>query len=318
MKVLVAGATGVIGRQLVPRLVENGHAVVGMTRSARRADRVRSLGAEPVVADILDRARLEETIGEVGAEVIINQVTSLPQRLDPRQVRRDLAATNRLRREGMQNLVAAARAVGTRRIVSQSIAFAYAPNGPAPATEDEPLYLDAPGGFDEAVAAIVDLEQAVLNAPPVEGIVLRYGHLYGPGTVYGRDGSTIQDVRRRRFPLVGNGEGRFSFIHVDDVAAATARAIAHGRPGVYNVVDDEPVPVREWLPWLADLLSAPAPLRLPRFVGWLGAGSFAVHMMTRQRGASNHKARQSLGWVPIHPTWHDGFRLELGADFSEE
>jgi nucleoside-diphosphate-sugar epimerase len=152
----------------------------------------------------------------------------------------------------------------------------------------------------------------------VEGIVLRYGHLYGPGTVYGRSGSTIEDVRRRKFPLVGNGEGHFSFIHVDDVAAATARAIAHGRPGIYNVVDDEPVPVKEWLPWLADLLSAPAPLRLPRFIGWLGAGAFGVHMMTRQRGASNQKAKESFGWVPIYPTWRDGFRSELGADFSEE
>jgi len=246
MRILVAGATGAIGRQLLPELAAQGHAVVGLARSPERAEVVRALGAEPVSGDVLKRDALMEVVRRARPEVVIHQATSLAARLRPRRIRQDLAATNRLRTEGTRNLLDAARSCGARRFIAQSIAFAYAPDGPGLATEEDALFVDAPGGFAEGVQAIAALEKAVLDEPGMEGLVLRYGYLYGPGTAYGYGGSTIEDVRAAKFPLVGNGAGCFSFIHVDDVARATARAVVRGDPGLYNVVDDHPAPVSAW------------------------------------------------------------------------
>ncbi|HSJ56198.1 MAG TPA: NAD(P)-dependent oxidoreductase [Anaerolineae bacterium] len=314
MRILVAGATGAIGRQLVPELAARGHTVVGLTRAAKRAEEVRALGAEPVTGDVLDRDGVLRAVEKARPEVVIHQATSLPPRLNPRRIRQDLAATNRLRSEGTRNLMRAARECGAGRVIAQSIAFAYAPDGDTPATEEEPLFFDAPGGFDEAVEALAALEDAVLHEPEIEGIVLRYGYLYGPGTAYGPGGWVVQDVRARKFPTIGSGAGQFSFVHVDDVATATAEAVERGEPGIYNVVDDEPARVIEWLPLLAELLGAPRPMRVPSLIGRLAAGPFGVHMMTRQRGASNEKAKAGLIWTLRYSTWREG----LAADLVEQ
>jgi nucleoside-diphosphate-sugar epimerase len=309
MRVFVAGATGAIGRPLVPKLVAAGHEVTGMTRSEERAEGLRRAGARAVVCDALDAEAVRAAVGGARAEAIVHQLTALPDRLDFRD--RDLyTATNRVRTEGTDNLLAAARETGTRRLVCQSVAFAYAPGGEPIKSEDAPLLRDAPGGFGEGVRAIGRMERQVLEA---DGVVLRYGFFYGPGTYYGEDGSSTRDVRRRRMPVVGGGTGIFSFVHLDDAADATVIAVERGPSGVYNIVDDEPAPLREWLPVFAEAAGAKRPLRVPVWLARLVGGEAVVASAVGLRGASNAKAKRELGWQPAHPSWRQGFAESLRA-----
>jgi nucleoside-diphosphate-sugar epimerase len=308
MRVFVAGATGAIGRQLVPRLVAAGHEVHGMTRHESKQALLEELGAVPVVADALDPEQVAEAVGKARPEVIVHQLTAIGA-LDMRHFDRDFALTNRLRTEGTDHLLSAGQAVGLRRFVAQGVAGygAYVRTGGPVKTEEDPLDPRPAHEMRGTLAAIRHLEQAVLAARWTEGIVLRYGAFYGPGTSMAPDGEQSELVRRRRFPLVGDGGGVWSFIHVADAAEATVAAVEHGSRGVYNVVDDDPAPVAEWLPELARELGARKPMRVPRFVGRLFAGEAGVMMMTEQRGASNAKAKRELGWHPAHPSWRQGF-----------
>jgi nucleoside-diphosphate-sugar epimerase len=304
--VFVAGATGAIGRQLVPRLVAAGHEVHGMTRYESKRAMLSELGAVPVVADALDPDQVAAAVGRARPEVIVHQLTAIGA-LDLRNLERDFALTNRLRAEGTDHLLLAGQAVGVRRFVAQSNgAFPYARTGGAVKSEGDPLDPSPAREMRALVAAIRHLEQAVLGAEWTEGIVLRYGAFYGPGTSLAPGGELYELVHRRRFPLVGGG-GVWSFIHVADAAAATVAAVTHGRRGVYNVVDDDPAPVAAWLPALAQTLGAKQPMRVPRFIVRLLAGETGVVMMTELRGASNAKAKRELGWRPAHPSWRQGF-----------
>jgi nucleoside-diphosphate-sugar epimerase len=311
MKVLVAGATGALGKQLVPRLVANGHEVVGMTRTASRGEAVRALGATPVVADALDPDAVGGAVAEAQPEVIVHQLTALAGSLDMRHFDRDFAATNRLRTEGTDHLLAAGRAVGVRRFVAQSFAgWPFARTGGPVKSEDDPLDPAPAKAMQRTLDAIRYLERAVTGADWTEGIVLRYGGFYGPGTSLDRDGEHVALIRKRRFPVVGGGAGVWSFIHIEDAADATVAAIERGSRGVYNVVDDEPAAVAEWLPAVAAALGAPPPRRVPRVVGRLLAGEAAAVMMTEVRGASNAKAKRDLGWRPRHASWRQGLAEE--------
>jgi nucleoside-diphosphate-sugar epimerase len=313
MRVFVAGATGAVGRPLVRRLVEAGHYVVGTTRSRSRAEGLRAAGAEPVVVDALDLDALRKAIEAAKPDAVVHQLTALSEPLNPRRYEAWIAETNRLRREVTPTLVDAARAVGAGRVVAQNVAFMTAPRGPSVLDERAPLYTDAPKSLQDAVQACAALEGAVVGAEGVDGVVLRYGFFYGPGTSYAPDGDVTAQVRRRRFPIVGSGEGRFSFVHVEDAAAAAVTALHTGRAGVYNVCDDEPAPMREWVPEMARLLGARRPFRVPAIVARLAAGPAAVHYGTTLRGASNAKARRELGWRPEHPSWRAGFEATLTA-----
>ena len=312
MRVFLAGATGAIGRQLLLLLVQAGHDVTAMTRSPTRAGWISSEHAHPVVCDVFDRERLRQALIEARPEVLIHQLTSIPKRIHLRRVVEELAATNRLRTEGTLILMEAARAAKVRRVIAQSVSFLYNPNGGSPASEDEGLFRLIPGA-SELVDTIHVHEHAILGSPRIEGVVLRYGSFYGPGTFYAGDGSFAHDVRRRRVPVVGDGQGRISFIHVRDAAAATAMFVEAGEPGIYNVVDDEPAAVAEWLPYYAGLLKAKRPFRVPEFMGRLGAGPYGVYMMTEQRGASNQKIKDVVGWKPECAGWREGFRAEISA-----
>ena len=311
MKVLVAGATGAVGRPLVRMLREGGHEVAGMTRSERGASALRELGVEPVVADALDAGSVHETVRATRPEAIVNQLTALSAPLNPRKYTEWLEPTNRLRIAGTRNLAEAAVEAGTRLLVSQSIAFAYSWDGEGLKTEDDPLIDDQPE-FEAAVQALRELERRTLETPGLEGVVLRYGYFYGPGTSYAGDGQVAQMVRKRRFPIVGAGTGRFSFVHVDDAAAATQAALDQATPGTYNVVDDEPAELREWLPEFAERLGAKPPRRVPLWLARIGAGRFTAEGAVKLRGASNARARRELGWQPRWPTWREGFREALG------
>ena len=306
MKVFIAGATGALGKQLVPRLVAAGHEVTGMTRSEQRADLVRELGAEPAIADALDPDAVGAAVSAAEPEVIVHELTALSSSLDLRHFERDFAQTNRLRTEGTDILLSAARAVGARRFVAQSYAgWPSARTGGPVKTEDDPLDADPPAAVRTTLEAILYLERAVTNAAPIEGIALRYGGFYGPGTSLQLDppgGEHVEAIRGRKFPIVGSGGGIWSFVHIEDAAEATAIAIERGAPGIYNVVDDNPAAVRDWLPEAARELGAKAPMHVPRWLGRLLAGEAATVMMTEIRGASNAKARHELGWVPRHPS----------------
>ncbi|HZI92002.1 MAG TPA: NAD(P)-dependent oxidoreductase [Thermoleophilaceae bacterium] len=310
MRVFLAGASGAIGRRLVPQLLEAGHEVTGMTRSAESAERIRALGAGAAVCDVFDREQLDTAMREAAPEAVIHQLTALPEDFDIRKI--DYEPTNRVRTEGTRNLIDASVAAGTRRMVAQSIAFMYAPEGGTIKDEGDRPFADAPAPFDSGVKATLNMEEQVTGTPGLEGLVLRYGQFYGPGTYYAHHGNLAEETRKRRQPIVGGGTGVFSFIHVDDAAAATVAAIERGTPGIYNVVDDDPAAMREWVPVYAEALGAKPPLRLPKWVGRLAAGSFAVSMATELRGASNAKAKRELGWQPRYASWRDGFREALG------
>jgi nucleoside-diphosphate-sugar epimerase len=308
MKVFVAGATGALGKQLVPQLVAKGHDVTGMTRSEGKRDLVRSLGARPVVADALDADTVALAVAESEPEVIVHELTALSGNPDWRNFDRSFALTNRLRTEGTDNLLAAGRAMGLRRFVAQSFAgWPYARSGARIKSEEEPFDADPPASMRETLGALRHLELAVTSAEWTEGIVLRYGGFYGPGTSLTPEGEFAEMIRKRRFPVVGSGEGVSSFIQIEDAAEATLAAVERGRRGVYNVVDDEPLPAREWLPALAEAMGAKPPRHFPRWLGRLLAGEAATEMMTEVRGASNRKAKRELGWEPRHPNLRVGF-----------
>ncbi len=307
MRVLVAGATGAIGKQLVPRLVAAGHEVHGMTRSESKQAMLCELGAVPVVADALDPDQVAEAVGRARPEVIVHELTAIGA-LDMRHFDRDFAPTNRLRTEGTDYLLSAGKAVGVRRFVAQSNgAFPYARTGGAVKGEEDPLDPTPVREMRAMVAAIRHLEEAVLGADWTEGIVLRYGALYGPGTSMAPGEQQFELVRERKFPLVGDGGGVWSFIYTADAAEATVATVEHGGRGVYNIVDDDPAPVAEWLPALARILGAEQPMQVPRLAGRLFAGETGVVLMTELRGASNAKAKRELGWQPAHPSWRQGF-----------
>ena len=313
MRVFVAGGSGVVGSRLIPALLEAGHEVSAGTRSEARAPGIRALGAEPVVADALDREAIVGAVVDARPEAVIHQLTAIPARLNPRHPERDFALTNRLRSEGTDNLLAAARAARAGRFLAQSFAgWPFAREGGPVKEEDAPLTTDVPAKLVPLLAAIRHLETVVPAAEDLEGIVLRYGFFYGSGTSVAPDGSVVADVRKRRMPIVADGAGVWSFVHMDDVAAATVAALERGRRGIYHVVDDEPAPVAEWLPALAEAAGARAPRRVPGWLARLAAGEHAVVMLNEIRGASNAKARRELGWEPRHPSWRQGFREVLG------
>jgi nucleoside-diphosphate-sugar epimerase len=307
MKVLVAGAAGAMGKQLVPRLAAKGHEVFGMTRSGGNADAIRELGASPIVADALDPDQVAAAVATAEPETIVHELTALAGSLDLRHFDRDLALTNRLRTEATDHLLSAGRAVGVRRFLAQSYAgWPYARSGGPVKTEDDPLDPTPAESMRRALEAIRHLEDSVTGAEWIEGIVLRYGGFYGPGTSMTPGGEHLEAIRKRKFPVVGDGAGVWSFVHIEDAAEATAAALTHGRRGIYNVVDDEPAPVSDWLPAVAAGLGAKPPRRVPRWLGRLVAGEAVAVMMTEVRGASNAKAKRELGWQPAHPSWRQG------------
>jgi nucleoside-diphosphate-sugar epimerase len=314
MKVLVAGATGALGKQLLPRLVAGRHDVFGITRSASKQDGVRALGARPIVADALDPDQVARAVAEAEPDVIVHELTALSGSFDLRHFDRYFALTNRLRTEGTDHLLAAVPAAGVERFVAQSYAgWPFARTGAAVKTEDDPLDPHPAEAMRETLDAIRYLEQAVLGADWTEGIVLRYGGFYGPGTSMSADGENLELVRQRKFPIVGDGAGVWSFVHIADAADATVAAVERGRRGIYNIVDDDPAPVSEWLPAVAAAAGAKPPRHVPRWLGRALAGEAAAVMMTEVRGASNEKAKRELGWQPAHSSWREGFPEAVAA-----
>jgi nucleoside-diphosphate-sugar epimerase len=307
MRVLVVGATGAIGRQLVPQLLAAGHQVSATTRSPAKVETLRAAGTDPLVLDGLDGAAVGEVVATAEPEVIVHEMTAIPASINLRKFDQTFAATNRLRTTGLDHLLAAATAQGVRRVIAQS--YAGWPNirsgGPVK-TEDDPLDPEPPAAQREALDAIRYLEQAVTTAP-LEGLALRYGSLYGPGS----SDQFVRLLKRRQVPLIGDGGGVWSFLHVTDAAAATVAAVHGGSPGVYNIVDDEPAPVAQWLPVMARAAGAKPPLHLPAWIGRLAAGEAGLSMMTQIRGCANAKAKAELGWQPIWPSWRDGFARGL-------
>jgi 2-alkyl-3-oxoalkanoate reductase len=312
MRVFVAGATGAIGKPLVPMLLEGGHEVVAMTRSAGKAEGLRALGANPVVADGLDRQAVVDALVSTRPEVVVHQLTALTGFKDMKHWDRGWQETDRLRTEGTDHLLEGARAAGARRFLAQSFAgWTYAREGGTVKTEEDPFDPDPPEKMRRTLSAMRYLEERLRTTEGIEGLVLRYGDLYGPDTSVAPGGDIVELIRRRRFPLVGGGTGVWSWIQIDDAASATAAAVERGEPGVYNVVDDDPAPVAEWLPELARDVGAKPPMRLPVWLAGLAVGEPGISLMTRVRGASNLKAKRELGWRPRYPSWREGFRTGL-------
>jgi nucleoside-diphosphate-sugar epimerase len=311
MKVFVAGATGALGKQLLPMLAQRGHEVTGMTRSRANQDAIRTMGARPVIADALDPEAVAQVVAEAEPQVVIHQLTAIDAGALGRNLDKAFAQTNRLRTVGTDHLLAAARAVGARRFIAQSFAgWPFERTGGPVKTEEDPLQADPPKTVSQTLAAIRYLEESVTGADEIEGLALRYGGFYGPWTslCLNPDGDQVQMIRKRRFPVVGSGAGIWSLVHIEDAASATAAAVERGEPGVYNVVDDEPAPVSVVLPELAKAIGAKPPRHVPRWLGRLVAGEAAVILMTEVRGASNAKAKRELGWELRYPSWRLGFR----------
>jgi nucleoside-diphosphate-sugar epimerase len=306
MRVLVAGASGAIGTHLVPQLIENGHEVIGTCRSQGKGEQLRGLGAEPVALDLLDPGAVREVVVEAKPDAIVHQATALTGLSDFKHFDRSFAETNRLRTDGTDALLAAAREAGVHRFVAQSYAsHRHARVGGPVKTEDDPLDPTPVAAMRETVAAMAYLDEAVTGAG---GIALRYGNFYGDP-----DDGMVEAVRARKFPLVGDGGGVWSFIHLDDAASATVLALEHDGPAIYNIVDDEPAPTSEWLPELAKVVGAKRPQRFPRFLARIFAGEAPVVMGTESRGASNAKAKRELGWSPRYPSWRQGFVAAYGS-----
>lgn len=315
MKVFVAGATGAVGKPLLPMLLANGHAVVGMTRSPEKAQALRDTGVEPVIADGLDRGAIVDAMARTQPDVIVHQMTGLARMTSLKNFDDEFELTNRLRTTGTDYLLEAARASGARRFIAQSFGnWNYARVGGIVKTEDDPLDPNPPLAMRRTLAAIREVESKVLGASGLEGIVLRYGNLYGPGTSVAPGGAIVETIRKRQFPVVGNGAGVWSFAHVVDVASATLAAIERGVPGVYNVCDDEPAAVAAWLPELARAVGAKPPWHVPVWLGRLFVGEPGVSMMTQIRGASNAKAKRELRWQPRYASWRAGFQSGLEAE----
>ena len=308
MRVFVAGAAGAIGQQLLPRLTAQGHQVTATTRSPGKAALLRELGAEPVVVDGLDATAVGKAVAQAEPAVIIHQMTSLAGAFNLRGFDKMFAVTNRLRTEGTDHLLAAAAAAGVRRFVAQSYTgWTNIREGGPVKSEDDPLDPDPPAMQRESLAAIRHLEQVVPAAAPMQGIVLRYGSFYGPGA----SDAFVDLISKRKVPIIGDGAGIWSFLHIRDAAAATVAALERGTPGIYNVVDDEPASVAEWLPFLAQAIGAKVPRRVPVWLGRLAAGEVGVSAMTQIRGSSNAKAKRELGWQPAWPSWRQGFTRGL-------
>ncbi|NIK61378.1 NAD-dependent epimerase/dehydratase family protein [Kribbella shirazensis] len=308
MRVFVAGGTGVIGRPLVQALVDRGHTV---TVSSRRRDNFRfveELGASPVMMHGLDGAEVLRVIVDARPQVIVNLMTALSG--PSRDYGTWLALTNRLRREGTKALMDAAIAAGSLRVVAQSASFMAQPGGPP--DESAPPYLDGPGPIGSHVQANIEAEKMVLDTPEIEGVVLRYGFLYGDGTAIGPGGELATAVKAGEMPIVGDGAGRYPFVHLHDAASVTVQAVEAGSPGVYNIVDDEPAPQAEWLPYLARILQAPPPQRVSEDEAEKSIGVQAVYYGNRLPAASNAKAKSGLGFAPAYPSWRDGFREVFG------
>lgn len=313
MRVFVAGATGLIGRRVIELLLERGdeHVVTGLARDEDSAKPLQDAGAGIAIADAFDGEMMRGVFATAQPDVIVNQLTELPSRIDPERATEQFAANDRLRIEGTRNLIAASATWGSNRIVAQSLAFAYRAEGDWLKDEDAPLALDAPPPWGATVSALADMERQVMEARGMDGVVLRYGTLYGPGTWYDRDGGQISDaVRAGQVPLIGDGHGRGSFTHVDDAAEAAIAAL-DGPPGIYNIVDDDPVEMHEWLPLYARSLGAPEPEHISVEEGLERRDWTQVHRMTEQRAASNARAKEKLGWEPKHPSWRDALVADL-------
>jgi nucleoside-diphosphate-sugar epimerase len=305
MKILVAGATGAIGRPLVVKLIERGHEVTGMTRSESRRDLIEWLGAKSVVADALDPEAVARAVAETQPEVIVHELTAIGAGTDFRKIDNYFGLTNRLRTEGTDHLLSAAKAAGVRRFVAQSFApLVYERSGSLIKTEEDPVDRHPLPAMRQTSEAMLYLEQAVTGAEDLEGVVLRYGGFYGDGTSIdvNPDAEQIAAIRGRKFPVVGSGGAVWSFVNVDDAAEATAIAVEKGEPGIYNIVDDNPAPVKDWLPRIADAIGAKPPRHFPKWLGRIFAGEMGVMMMTELRGSSNEKAKRELGWRPEHPS----------------
>ncbi|HEX6336221.1 MAG TPA: NAD(P)-dependent oxidoreductase [Jiangellaceae bacterium] len=307
MKIFLAGATGAVGRPLIPALVEAGHEVIGTTRSAAKADGIRAAGAEPVVLDALDREAVLDAVTAAGPDVVMHQLTAI-ERSDFKRFDDAFAATNELRTRGLDYLLEAARKAGARRFIAQSYTGWPNPHtGSSVKTEEDPLDPEPAAASVRSLTAIRHVESTVPAATGIEGLVLRFGSFYGPGTHFDRGGEIYELVAKRRMPIVGGGGGVFSFIHIKDAALATALAVERGRPGVYNIVDDEPAPVATWLPYYAEIIGAKQPFRVPAWLVRPMLGELGVATMTTMRGSANGKARAELGWAPSYPSWRDGF-----------
>jgi nucleoside-diphosphate-sugar epimerase len=313
MRVFVAGATGAVGKSLVPYLIEKGYEVVALVRTAEKAKAMEAMGAKVALADALDKEALTAAILGAKPDVIINQLSALASVINIKKFDEEFALTNRFRTEATETMLAAARTVGTRRFIAQSYCgWPFAREGGPVKTEEDPLDPNPPVNFRKTLAAIQYLEDRVRTTTDLQALALRYGSLYGPGTAIAKGGAIIELVRKRRMPIVGDGAGIWSFIHLQDVAHATVAAISHGDPGVYNVVDDEPAPVSTWLPVLAEAVGAKPPYRVPVWLAKMLIGEGGVSMMTKIRGGSNAKAKRELEWQPIYPTWRRGFFEGLG------
>ena len=312
MRVFVAGATGAVGRRLVPQLIARGHQVTATSRSPHHGGRFKALGAELAVVDGLDGAAVGEAVARAEPDAIVHQMTALAGKPDLRRFDRWFALTNELRTTGTEHLLAAAQAGGVTRFVAQGYTgWSNIRTGGPVKTEDDPLDPNPAKNQRAALAAIRFLERIVTEAP-LEGIVLRYGNFYGPGA----SEALVEMIRKRKLPIVGEGAGIWSWTHLDDAAAATVAALERGRRGVYNIVDDEPAKVSEWLPYLAETIGAKPPMRVPVWFARLAAGEVVVKFMTESRGASNEKAKRELGWQPAWPSWREGFRHGLTEDAS--
>jgi nucleoside-diphosphate-sugar epimerase len=313
MRVFVAGGTGALGSQLIPLLVEAGYSVAVLSRSAEKAAVAVAMGAEPVIADALDRMALMQAVRNSRPDVVVHQLTSLTEAGSFRKLDEEFVLTNRFRTTVTDTLLAAARDVGAHRFIAQSFCgWPFAREGGRIKTEEDPLDKNPPRSFRKTLAAIQYLEDTVTKTRDTEGLVLRYGLFYGPRTGIAMDGPIIAMIRKRRLPIVGGGGGVWSFIHISDAASATVAAVAMGSPGIYNIVDDEPASVATWLPALAEAVGAPPPRRVPALLGRIALGAGGLAVMTENRGGSNAKAKRELGWRPRYATWRHGFIEALG------
>jgi nucleoside-diphosphate-sugar epimerase len=310
MRVLVAGATGVIGSRLAPLLTAVGHDVVGLARSRGRTKELERAGVEVVVADALDPSGLRQAVRRAAPDAVVHLLTAIPAEINPKKMARDFAITDRLRTEGTRNMIDAARDAGATRFIVQGLAYAYDP-ADGLADEDAPLWRDPPRQFAPVLDALVEMERLTAEAG---GLVLRFGHLYGPGSAFAADGPYVRQIRAGKLPIVGGGTAVFSFTHAHDAATAIVSALDKDVTGALNVVDDSPARVREWVPRLAEILGAPAPGHAPAALARLAVGGWGVAFMTRLRGADNARARLRLNWRPRYASWADGFAAELAGD----
>jgi nucleoside-diphosphate-sugar epimerase len=315
MKIFFAGATGVVGRRLIPLLVAGGHDVIATTRTPDKIATLRAGGADALLLDGLDKDAVMKAVASSRPDVIVHQMTALASIRNLRKFDEEFALTNRLRTEGTENLLAAARVAGTRKLVAQSYTgWTNERRGGRIKTEDDPLDSNPPKAMAKTLGAIRTLENMVLKASGITGIVLRYGNFYGPGTSLSQDGEIVNMIRHRKFPLVGDGAGVWSFIHIDDAARATQLAVERGTSGIYNIVDDDPAELSVWLPDLAQAIGAKPPHHVPAWLGRLVMGEAVLSMMTKARGSSNTKAKRALTWQPVYSSWRDGFRHSLSPE----